>query len=62
MIKLFYLFYSLDFTYIVVWKPVDYTPYNTPFSIADNFKPPKRELEKPFRFCVSDVYKGKKVN
>lgn len=24
----------------------------------DNFKPPKRELEKPFRFCVSDVYKG----
>ena len=31
-------------------------------SIADNFKPPKRELEKAFRFCVSDVYKGKKVN
>lgn len=43
-------------------ETVNYTPYNTPFSIADNFKPPKRELEKPFRFCVSDVYKGKKVN
>ena len=31
------------------------------FFIVDNFKPPKRELEKPFRFCVSDVYKGNLV-
>lgn len=34
--------------------------YNGPtlLNTIDNFKPPKRELEKPFRFCVSDVYKG----
>lgn len=34
--------------------------YNGPSLLEriDNFKPPKRELEKPFRFCVSDVYKG----
>lgn len=34
--------------------------YNGPTLLdrIDNFKPPKRELEKPFRFCVSDVYKG----
>lgn len=31
------------------------------FFIVDNFKAPKRELEKPFRFCVSDVYKGNLV-
>ncbi|CAH3021010.1 unnamed protein product [Porites evermanni] len=34
--------------------------YNGPTLLdrIDNFKPPKRELEKPFRFWVSDVYKG----
>lgn len=34
--------------------------YNGPTLLdrIDNFKPPKRELEKAFRFCVSDVYKG----
>ena len=29
------------------------------FFPIDNFKPPKRDLDKPFRFCVSDIYKGK---
>lgn len=29
------------------------------FPFADNFKAPKRDLDKAFRFCVSDVYKGK---
>ncbi|XP_031555843.1 HBS1-like protein [Actinia tenebrosa] len=24
----------------------------------DDFKPPKRDMDKPWRFCVSDVYKG----
>ena len=24
----------------------------------DNFKPPERPIDKPFRMCVSDVYKG----
>ncbi|XP_022777846.1 HBS1-like protein, partial [Stylophora pistillata] len=26
--------------------------------VKDNFRPPKRDLDKPFRFCVSDIYKG----
>ncbi|CAH3108693.1 unnamed protein product [Pocillopora meandrina] len=34
--------------------------YNGPSLLdrIDNFKPPKRDLDKPFRFCVSDIYKG----
>lgn len=29
------------------------------FSPADAFKPPQRSIDKPFRLCVSDVFKGK---
>lgn len=34
--------------------------YNGPSLLdrIDNFRPPKRDLDKPFRFCVSDIYKG----
>ncbi|XP_078363300.1 HBS1-like protein isoform X2 [Oculina patagonica] len=34
--------------------------YNGPSLLdrIDNFKAPKRDLDKAFRFCVSDVYKG----
>lgn len=29
---------------------------------ADAFKPPQRSVEKPFRLCVSDVFKGQHGN
>lgn len=33
----------------------------SPFlSPADSFKPPQRSVEKPFRLCVSDVFKGQR--
>lgn len=25
---------------------------------ADSFKPPQRSVDKPFRLCVADVFKG----
>lgn len=28
-------------------------------SPIDSFKPPQRSVDKPFRLCVSDVFKGK---
>lgn len=32
-------------------------PCSLPF-LPDSFKPPQRSIDKPFRLCVSDVFKG----
>lgn len=29
---------------------------------VDQFRAPDRPIDKPFRFCVADVYKGKKIS
>ncbi|XP_035212374.1 HBS1-like protein isoform X1 [Stegodyphus dumicola] len=31
---------------------------STLIDVIDNFKPPERQVEKPFRLCVADVFKG----